>query len=69
MMDKYYLATSVPPPKAQKVLIKESGNHYSKWDGSKWVTDGDVLQYLMGDHELKVISMQEAEEHMRGIAP
>lgn len=68
-MDKYYLATVVPPPVEPPMLIKESGNTFSKWDGEDWAKDQDAAQYLMGDYEVRQVSLQEAEEHMRGIAP
>lgn len=68
-MDKYYLTTSVPPPDAKATLIKVSGSHFSKWDGSKWTTEGDPAQHMMGDEHIREASLQEAEEYMRGIAP
>lgn len=68
-MDKYYLATGVPPPEVAPILIKESGNTYEKWTGSGWTTEGDPMKYLLGDSDLREVSLQEAEEHMRKIAP
>jgi hypothetical protein len=64
-MDKYYLATEVPPPVVSPVLIKDNGTIYSKWTGSGWETKGDPIKYLLGDYEVKEISEQEAKIIMK----
>jgi hypothetical protein len=65
---KYYFAKTVPPPDVPPYLIKESGNRYEKWTRSGWTDKGDILKYFMGDYELREVSLQEAEEHMRTTA-
>lgn len=67
MHDKYYLAMASPPPVEKPILIKESGNTYTRWDGKQF--RGDATDLMMGDYDIHHLSMQEAEEHMRGIAP
>jgi hypothetical protein len=68
-MDEYYLVTIVSPPKFPPTLIKASSQiHFERWSGSGWI-EGDFRYFLMGDYDYRQVSLQEAEEFMRGIAP
>jgi hypothetical protein len=67
-MDRYFLAKTVPPPNEAAVLIKH-GKTVEQWRNGHWDSSNDPMKYLMGDYEVNEVSLQEAEEHMRGIAP
>jgi hypothetical protein len=68
-MDDYYLVTIVPLPKVPPILLKVNSQvHFEKWSASGWI-EGDYRYYFMGDYEFRQVSLEEAEEFMRGIAP
>jgi hypothetical protein len=67
-MDDYYLVTIDPPTKYPPILIKACSQlDFEKWSGAAWIK-GDFRHYFMGDYEYRQVSLQEAEEFMRGIA-
>ena len=66
-MDEYFLVTIVPPPVSPPILIKANSQlHFEKWSESGWIK-GDFRYYLTGDYDYRHVSLQEAEECMRGV--
>jgi hypothetical protein len=65
-LDNYYLVSIGSPPRCPPILIKAcSYIHFEKWSASGWI-EGDYRFYLMGDYHYRQVSLQQAEEYMRG---